>query len=194
MAAQPLTMLNVLCLFFWTMSFQSSEALLSLTTRNAAAVSVSTQQQQHQRQVSNESTVLHKTPLRYRSLKHENDPAITFSLPQVPLTFVLESTTDPTTRQQKQQQQAQDVSSTAAAPAAMASLTNKRSMDEYLDSIDRRYRRLYDVHEGHALVTIFPSIQKQKRKNRIRVFIAFIFHQCCCSWSSPPTHTHRNHD
>jgi len=38
-------------------------------------------------------------------------------------------------------------------------------MDEYLDSIDRRYRRLYDVHEGHALVTIYKSERIHTKKH-----------------------------
>jgi len=64
---------------------------------------------------------------------------------------------------------------------------NTQDMDQYLESIYRRYKRLYDYNNGDALkvfsstttTTSSPSAsfvgRKGKRHNKIRVWIALVF-------------------
>jgi hypothetical protein len=142
-----------------------TEALLSLTKQYASSISL---QMLPRLQTHLIESV---TALRYRSLENGNDtdyrdPTLTFSLQQVPLTLV------------------KDLPTASPRPSLLAlehdsGLKNSPYMDQYLESIYRRYRRLYDYSNGDALKAFSSasscSFAQRKRRNKIRVFIAFVF-------------------
>ena len=113
------------------------------------------------------------TQLRFRNVDYENDTAaaVTFTLPfqQDPVIRLV----DPTTPNRKIQ-----------VPVLGEQERGRREeMDQYLETIYRRYRRLYDYSRGDALKvfssTITYSFTQKKRRNKIRVFMAF----CLQPWS-----------